>query len=81
MIYDLKHKVNLDFLCSFFLFYALQRFDIFHVISSMVGYPYQDNMSVKCLPLEPYFYTAKLGYAGVYLFKAHLSPSAQKASL
>ena len=46
MIYDLKHKLIFNVMCSF-LFYALQRFDIFQVISSMVGYPYQDNVSVN----------------------------------
>ena len=25
-------------------------------------------MSMKCIPLIPHFYTAKLGYAWVYLF-------------
>ena len=25
-------------------------------------------MSVKCIPPEPHFYIAKLGYKGVYLF-------------
>ena len=44
MIYELKHKLIFHFMCSF-LFYALQRFDIFQVISSMVGYPYQDGGS------------------------------------
>ena len=29
---------------------------------------HQENMSVTCIPLEPYFYITKLGYAGVYLF-------------
>ena len=29
---------------------------------------HQENMSVQCIPLEPHFYLAKLGYAGVYLF-------------
>ena len=27
-----------------------------------------ENMSVKCIPLEPHFYIAKLGCVGVYLF-------------
>ena len=46
------------------LFYAIQRFDIVQVISSMVGYPYQDNISMTCIPLEPHLYTAKLGMQG-----------------
>ena len=29
---------------------------------------HQKNMSGKCIPLEPLFYIAKLGYGGVYLF-------------
>ena len=75
-------KLIFNFMCSV-LFYAIQRFDIVQVISSMVGYPYQEHMSVTCIPLEPHLYTAKLGYAGVYmyLFLAHMSPSAQNASL
>ena len=31
-------------------------------------FAHQDNMSVKCIPLKPHFYTVKLGFAGVYLF-------------
>ena len=47
--HDLRfEKISSSFiLCAVFLFYALQRFDIFQVISSMVGYLYQDNMSVN----------------------------------
>ena len=33
---------------------------------------HQENMSVQ-YPLKPHFYIAKLGYAGLYLFLAHLS--------
>ena len=29
---------------------------------------HQEIMSVRCIPLEPHFYIAKLGYRGVYLF-------------
>ena len=38
---------------------------------SLFIYPvekYQENLSVKCVPLKLHFYIAKLRYAGVYLF-------------
>ena len=40
-----------------------------------VFYDYVITKTGPCnvYPLEPHFYIAKLGYAGVYLFLAHLS--------
>ena len=78
MIYDLKHKLIFHFMCSF-LFYALQRFDIFQVISSMVGYPYQDNVSVNT-PWTTLLYSKTLVCMGIPILSSH-EPFGSKSEL
>ena len=65
-------------LCAF-LFYALQRFDIFQVISSMIGYPYQDNVSVNT-PWTTLLYRKTLVCMGIPILSSH-EPFGSKSDL